>query len=109
MEEVKKALKNIPEEEMDFHSIGEFNKKYKTNITPIKNCYFISTYNWNKPYIFWFKLESLIYKFVYFWSNYAYPSYSKPIEQFCFWVWPNGWCTLTTKKPFIDLISNPCK
>lgn len=93
-----------------FFSIKDFNDIYKSDIKTIKNCYYITSVNWDKPYIFWFQLESLIYKFIYFWKNYAYPSYSIPTERFCLGVWVNnGRCFYTSKQPFIDTISNPCE
>lgn len=36
-----------------FYWLEEFNTKFQANIKPIKNCYFVGNYNWNKKYIFW--------------------------------------------------------
>lgn len=112
LEKVKLVLKNVPEKEMEFYSLKTFNELYKTNITTIKNCYYLDDDNWNKPYIFWFQLESMIYKFIHFWKNYAYPSYSIPIEQYCLWEhsnWAVWGCYDSDKQPFIDKISKPCE
>jgi len=110
LDRVKLILKDIPEKDMKFYNIKQFNETYKADIKPIKNCYYLSFINWNKPYIFWFQLESMIYKFIYFWKNYAYPSYSIPREKYCFWEWPGGGgCHYTSKEPFIETISKPCE
>lgn len=108
LEKVKLILKNVPEKEMDFYTIKKFNEIYNADIKPIKNCYVISDSNWDKPYIFWFQLESMIYRFIYIWKNYAYPSYSRPSRRVCFGEYTNwsiGGCSYTNKQPFIDTIS----
>ncbi len=61
LEKAKIILDKIPENAEKFYTLKEFNEKYNTNIKPIKNCYYISNDNWNQDYIFWFKLESLLY------------------------------------------------
>jgi hypothetical protein len=50
----------------------------------------------------------LIYRFIYFWKDYAYPSYNIPREQYCFGEhsnWATGGCYESDKQPFIDTIS----
>ena len=107
LEKAKPTLGKIPQEEKKIFTIWEFNKLENINIEPIKNCYYISNSNWDYTYIFWFKLESLIYKVLYFWENYAYPRYDMPVHYFCWWSkycrddmiwWKFRW-----------IISNPCR
>ena len=60
LEKVKIILNSI-NKSIHFSSLNDFNSTYNSNITPIKNCYYLSDYNWKENYIFWFKLESYIY------------------------------------------------
>lgn len=114
LEKAKPSLEKISKKSNQIDGLKEFNERYKTNIKPIKNCYYISSYNWDKPYIFWFQLESLISKFVYFWKNYAYPKYNLPYYQVCFWGpsfgwWlGGGWCYDGNRHWFEYIISHPC-
>ena len=65
----------------------------------------------------WFKLESSVFKSMYWTEYYAYPKYDLPVSNFCIWwaeslditekTW--GWCYDANKKAFIRTISNPCK
>ncbi len=64
LEKSKPILESIPETDKNFYSLKEFNQKYSADIQPIKNCYYIRNYNWDEKYIFWFKLESLIYIYI---------------------------------------------
>ena len=85
LEKSKPILDSIYREAKRFYSLKEFNDIYDANIKPIKDCYYVSNSNWNEKYIFWFKLESLIYKFIKFWENYAYPKYYLPTDYACTW------------------------
>lgn len=93
-----------------FRNIGDFNKIYKSNIMPIKNCYFINDFNWNEKYIFWFKLESLLYRIKYKNSFIVYPKYDLPKSKNSFWLWRGKIDDNTDYNylDFIDHISNPC-
>jgi hypothetical protein len=91
-----------------FDTIWRLNSRYKINIKPIKNCYYINKYNGDEKYLFGFKLESLLYKIKYKNSYIAYPKYDLPVQ------------TIRLNKPskldhldrnyfnFIEHISNPC-
>lgn len=111
LEKAKLILDKVPNEKIEFYSYDNFNEIYKTDIKPAKNCYVFNDSNWDKPYIFWFQLESLIYRYIYFWKNYAYPSYSRHNDTVCFGEysnWASGGC-YNNKQSFIDTISNPCQ
>ncbi len=106
LEKAKIILEKIPENTDKFYTLKEFNEKYNANIKPIKNCYDISNYNWNEKYIFWFKLESLLYINMYWTKYYTYPKYNAPYINICeSWVG----CYDRNKEIFIKTISNPCK
>lgn len=95
-----------------FDNLNEFNNLYGINIKPIKNCYYLSDNNWEYTYLFWFQLESLIYKFLYLGKNYTYPSFDLPKDVICFGDWHGGnwWlCEEINHSSFIRTISNPCK
>lgn len=107
LEKAKPYLETIDENTKDFYNIKQFNERYNAWIKPIKNCYDISNYNWKYPYIFWFKLESLIYIFIYKKSYFVYPGYDAPIQIFCGW---GPECTEdVNRKIFERIISNPCE
>jgi len=106
LEKAKIILEKIPENAEKFYTLKEFNEKYNANIKPIKNCYDVSNYNWNEKYIFWFKLESLLYTYIYWENYYSYPKYNYKYTKMCVsWIW----CYDASKDYFINLISNPCK
>ena len=65
LEKAKPYLKTIDENTKDFFNLKQFNERYNAWIKPIKNCYSINTNNWKYIYKFWFKLESLIYIYIY--------------------------------------------
>lgn len=108
-EQLKKAkviLDQIPKDLKKFYTLQEFNEEYNAWIEPIKNCFYIKTENWKYSYIFWFKLESIIYKIRYLKINYSYPKYDVEPRLLCMqWFW----CEDLLMKNFIDIISNPCK
>lgn len=111
LNQIKPILKRLDMWSIWFRYIWDFNKIYHANIKPIKNCYYISDENWDYPYIFWFQLESLFYKFLHFWENYAYPTYDIPKQRQCFGLlinWATGGCKVIWKEIFIDKISKPC-
>lgn len=111
LEQVKSVL-NKPENLIEFSGLKDFNNKFKQDIQPIKWCYVISKDNGNEPYIFWFKLESLIYIHIYgdktdknFYNKeyFSYPSYDIPEEIFCTWI-----CYDFVRTHFEGLISRSC-
>lgn len=111
LEIVKKVLNDEDKKSYEFDNIKEFNEKFNQNITPIKNCYFLSNNkyyfennNWDWQYMFWFKLESLMYKILYFWQYYAYPKYNLVYYHFCDWT-----CHDWNKTYFRHKITNPCR
>ena len=121
LEKAKPILDNISKNGKNFDSLKEFNERYKVDIKPIKNCYYVSSYNWKRKYIFWFQLEAMINKFAHpftFWypyvsDNYAYPKYSLPWYQVCFGAGLSRWaawgCYDNNYDNFRYVISNPCK
>jgi len=106
LEKAKPILESIPETDKRFYSLKEFNQKYSADIQPIKNCYSISNDNWNEKYIFWFKLESLIYIYIYRTKLFAYPYYNKKGSSSCVMNW---WCIDIIRNIFERTVSNPCK
>lgn len=110
LEIVDNTIMNDEKYEYSFRKLWQFNKTYNTNIQPIKNCYFISDFNWDEKYIFWFKLESLLYRIKYKSTYIAYPSYQQPESKNIFWFW---WSAINDNTDynfikFIEHISNPC-
>lgn len=132
LKQIKPILKTLNMWSIWFRYIWDFNKVYNANLKPIKNCYYISDENWDHPYILGFQLESLFYKFLHFWKNYAYPTYDIPKRILCTWkkaisknwcdfkFWENfcynlgsnnvnkNGCSIVGKEIFIDKISKPC-
>ena len=78
LEKAKPILETIWEKDERFSSLNEFNERYSADIKPIKNCYYVSNYNGNEKYIFWFKLESLFNIYLYKKNYLAYPKYDIP-------------------------------
>lgn len=116
LEKVKIILKDYKKEDSYFNNVKQFNEIYNTDIRPIKNCYDISNYNWKFSYIFWFKLESLIYIYIYGTDYYAYPKYDIPYQNLCLWFFPHwtestsSWgCFDWNRRAFENIISEPCK
>ncbi|MDD4151571.1 MAG: hypothetical protein PHR68_03075 [Candidatus Gracilibacteria bacterium] len=106
-EKVKEILDNSTNNSKKFYTLKNFNKIYKTNIEPIKNCYYISNDNGDEKYIFGFKLESKIYIFMYFGENYAYPKYDLLHHYIC---GGSKDCKDDINYNFFDYtITNPCE
>jgi len=107
LEKAKPILESIDYSKNSFKNINEFNEKYNAWIKPIKNCYDVVSYNWENDYLFWFKLESVIYKLIYWDMFYSYPSYDLPVEKLCTW---SPKCTEDINRVVFErIISNPCK
>jgi len=100
----KPILESLTWNEKTFYNINDFNKIYDAWIKPIKNCYVINNNNWKEQYLFWFQLESFIFKKIYWTSEYSYPSYDMPYVSVCFWTCYDKW-----KRSFTKVISNPCE
>jgi len=102
LEKAKPILETIWEKDERFTSLNEFNERYSADIKPIKNCYYVNNNNWKYQYIFWFKLESLFYSYIYRTSLYSYPWYDQPIIK-----------KLPLKDSLYEyfylIISNPCR
>lgn len=106
LNKAKPYLESIDENTKDFSNLKKFNEIYNADIQPIKNCYYTSNSNWNEKYIFWFKLESYIYIYIYKKNYISFPKYSLPIGKFCGW-WP---CVDDINKDIFERItSNPCR
>ena len=105
LEKVKTFLDS--KDNFEFKNLKEYNTKYNQNIEPLKNCYYVSSINWSKSYIFWFQLESLIYKFIKLWGNYAYPKYDLPVDYVCTWWNSCNYDFIFWR--FNKTISNPCQ
>lgn len=106
LDKVREILKNLKREDKQFFSLKEFNVIYNSDIKPIKNCYYITNYKSEDriPYTFWFQIESLIYRFIHFSVNYAYPKYDLPYDRIC-----ASWCYDRNKAIFEATISRPCQ
>jgi hypothetical protein len=104
LEKVKNILKSIKRDDKKFSNLKEFNKQYKTNIKPIKNCYYMSNSNWNEAYIFWFELYSNKFINKYWTENYVYPKYDLPKDKVCVWK-----CIDVNFIKYIKILTNPCK
>lgn len=92
----------------EFQTLSEFNKKYNLNIKPKKNCYYISSENWDEEYIFWFQLVSIYYKTKYNSDNYAFPKNDLSDKLIYLWMWSN----YVPKSPldhYHRIISSHCK
>lgn len=113
LEKVKYLLENTIDKKLWYYHIKDFNKKYGISIEPIKNCYYISNNNWKYPYIFWFKLESQIYKIIYWDKYFSYPGYDMPVRLswplFTTKPLPKDHNPDSTRSDFEFIISNPCK
>ncbi len=106
LEKAKVILDKISKDDYKFYTLDKFNKKYNADMQPIKNCYYVSNDNWNEQYIFWFKLESLLYKIKYKKSYFTYPKYDIPYSSSCVMWWG---CINISQNIFIRTISNPCQ
>lgn len=121
LEKVKIILKDLKRENKQFFYLNEFNEIYKSDIMPIKNCYYLRNYKSENrvPYTFWFKLNSYIYIYIYRKDYYIYPKYDLPVSRIAFW-----WCSYSffwgfkcsnsssndaTFNNFYGTISNPCR
>lgn len=111
LEKAKPILESIPKDAETFYNLKQFNEIYNANIKPIKNCYSVNNYNWKYRYKFWFKLESLIYIYIYWDKYYVYPKYDTPKSRLCFWLvvwWWGGGCYDDNRLHFETVVSNPC-
>jgi len=104
LEKAKPILETIDENTKKFYNLKEFNERYNAWIKPIKNCYSINMNNWKYFYKFWFRLESLLYIYIYRTKLFAYPKYDTPYQNVCMWG-----CFDWNRKAFERIISNPCK
>ncbi|MDD3793235.1 MAG: hypothetical protein PHI37_00280 [Candidatus Gracilibacteria bacterium] len=105
LEKAKPILESIPETDGRFYSLKEFNQKYNADIKSIKNCYYVINYNGDEKYIFGFKIESLIYIYIYRTKLFAYPKYDLPFDPMYYSGGPGD----RIKNDFIETISNPCR
>lgn len=103
LKKAKPILESLTWDVKTFYGVNDFNKIYDAWINPIKNCYAINNNNWKERYLFWFQLESFIFKKIYWVSEYSYPSYDMPFVSACFWT-----CYDQNLKWFELTISNPC-
>ena len=109
-EKLKSFVDSNYNKELEITDLWRLVYKYKLDIRPIKNCYYIVTtnifedYKWESKYIIWFKIESILYKIRYFhWYYYVYPKYDLP-------VWYVAGMNLdSTYSSFMRTISNPCQ
>jgi len=117
LEKVKVILKDLNRNDKKFSSLSEFNKIYKVDIKPIKNCYILSNINnyfidsnLENSYMFMFSIYSEKYKNTYKKDYYIYPyNYYKNIEESLCW---NNWWYCGSDIVYWNLIktiSNPCK
>lgn len=111
LKNVQNILNKLDKNSYEFENLKEYNKKFNQNIKPIKKCYFMADRNRffenNKKdwgYVFWFKLESILYRLEYLDNYYAYPKYDLPYWELCL----VNVCTDGNKNLFRYTISNPC-
>lgn len=109
LKKVKSILKYMPDWATRFNTLKEFNKIYSANIRPIYKCYYVSNFNGNESYIFWFELESDKYKEKYWTGYYAYPKYDIPNIPTCYWLGEWWWCHDKNRERFEWIIKNPCR
>ncbi|MDD2870419.1 MAG: hypothetical protein PHS49_00380 [Candidatus Gracilibacteria bacterium] len=108
LEKVKIIMKDKYTENKQFINLKEFNDIYKTDIKPIKNCYYVS-YNSsekNVKYNFSFKLYSTYFRIIYSNEYYIYPKYNLPVHNFC---GGGSKCDDINYEYFLETISNPCR
>ena len=110
LEKAKPILESIPLDAKTFYSLEEFNDEYNAEIKPIKDCYFVSNYNWNEDYIFGFKIHSLLYMYIYWKNIYSYPRYDISVYNICTWwlLWTDHWCQDINQTQFENIIWNSC-
>ncbi len=113
LDKAKVILDEIPNDAEKFYTLIEFNKLYNTDIKPITNCYIINNDNWNEPYMFWFKIESLIYRILYRSIYYAYPKYDIPVRMMYTWAnvgWNFSWWPYDFSRDLFEyIVTHPCK
>lgn len=97
-------MESIPENSGKFYTLKEFNHLYNANVEPKKDCYYVSNVNWDKRYIFWFKLYSELYRQKYKRFYYASVSYDLPYDIIC-----AGYCYDRNMELFLRTISHPCE
>ncbi|MDD4151572.1 MAG: hypothetical protein PHR68_03080 [Candidatus Gracilibacteria bacterium] len=113
LEKVKKIFENSYFNAKQFYTLKEFNKIYKTDIKPIKNCYILSnTENFfgQSGYTFMTKIYSNKFKNKYNHEYYIYPenTYNSIEKSLC---GPHGGtCTADLVfSEYIKIITNPCR
>jgi hypothetical protein len=103
---VDEIIMNDEKYEYLFSDLWDFNQIYNSNIKPVKNCYYINNDNGDEKYLFWFKLESLLYKIKYLNTYIAYPSYDLSKSLYC--GWGKDCKDDLDFYSFEKIISNPC-
>ena len=110
LDKAKPYLETIDKNTKDFYFLKDFKE---INIKPIKNCYYIRKWNWKYLYIFWFKLESILLKFLYRTEYYSYPHYDLPVKISWQPIWitklPDNFNPDSNRRIFESIISNPCE
>jgi len=106
LEKAIPILESIPDSDYWFYWLDKFNDKYNADIQPIKHCYYVSNSNWDYPYIYGFKLESLVYKIKYLNFYHVYPGYDLEVEPLC----TQYYCVENINYvTFKKAVSNSCK
>lgn len=110
LELVKSNLSNFQKVDFTIRNYIDYNRKYEPDIKPIRKCLYVSTENWQEPFIFWFKLESEKYITEYGTWYYIYPKYEVPKDEICHWLWEWWiWCIDNNYWNFKHTISNKCR
>jgi len=113
LNKAKPILESIPKNVKNYPTLREYNENYNLNLFPIENCYYIDFDNWKYPYIFGFKLESQIYKIIYWGKYFSYPDYDLPVRLswplFSTKPLPDDYNPDSTRSDFEFIISNPCR
>lgn len=112
LEIVKSTLDKLQKDSYILRNYIDFNEKFEKKLEPIDNCYYLSTNNWNYPYIFWFKLKSEKYINQYSTWIISYPEYDIPVNLLCHWmcdIWKEcSWCIDKNYDDFKDIIWKSC-
>lgn len=106
IEKIKEAFESNSENKKDINSLWYFVFEYGIDIVPIKNCYYVSNFNWKYNYIIWFKLESDKYIKKYWTEYYAYPDYDIEPMNICDW---HSCDNDMNRYEFEWVVNNPCR
>lgn len=99
-------LESIHEDDERLYGVTKFNEKYNTNLKPINKCYYVKKNDTEDRslYEFSFRIESLLYIYIYKTKYFVYPKYNIPYLRFCTW-----YCYDENLRNFKELVSSKCE